>query len=642
VSKRYFKENDMSPSLQILIEIMAPTIAGLLFLGSATYFLRFGEKHSNHRLFGACLFSFGVFFLARPLQLLLAPHPAPLIIVCLRFFLMNGIFAPLVLLTSLKLAKLNVSPKIRGAVHTFGWSMAILYAVAMISGTNSSVVIFMFGDWPAHENIIPAMKSPWYWREVSQLAQILPTLTLGTASAIICFRGSKFNHHDISQQKQLKLFALGILLFVISHSIGGLTKNWWIYYLISVPSALLMSLAMVEDIQQLRLRSEKVLPFLRNELLSFLRTQHYEVERVKELLRQLNKSTEMNVVWVFCVKYKTVDQMEPYERQQKELKHLERSMEKKITPHRYLILAMESDRFALLLDVNEGAQHLNGCDFIAHLMHSLNEPNQGTWYLGQGKPNTTEQLQTSFLEANNALRYAIDNDHAFLAYEDIKSNITPSQYPFQERDEFLRELKNGDLDKSKSRLKILLDRLQAGTDIQQFRSRALEVLGLISMDACEASKDPSAVTDTSSKNIHELFKLNEHQEVTNHLLYSLETLYAKSKPPHSSQPLNIVTKAKAYIEQHYQQPLTRETVASHLGVSASHLDRLCKEQESESIPNLITQARLNKAEALLKHSDSSITQIAFEVGFKDANYFSTVFKKNLGVTPKVFRNRYDG
>ena len=65
--------------------------------------------------------------------------------------------------------------------------------------------------------------------------------------------------------------------------------------------------------------------------------------------------------------------------------------------------------------------------------------------------------------------------------------------------------------------------------------------------------------------------------------------------------------------------------------------RLCKKFNGDSIPNLITHSRLDKAEALLKHSDTPITQIAFEVGFKDANYFSTVFKKNRGMTPKAYR-----
>ncbi|MBR5944676.1 MAG: helix-turn-helix transcriptional regulator, partial [Lachnospiraceae bacterium] len=50
--------------------------------------------------------------------------------------------------------------------------------------------------------------------------------------------------------------------------------------------------------------------------------------------------------------------------------------------------------------------------------------------------------------------------------------------------------------------------------------------------------------------------------------------------------------------------------------------------------------RLNKAKELLKSSDLRSSQIAFDVGYNDAHYFSYIFKKNVGMTPSEYRTRY--
>ena len=50
-------------------------------------------------------------------------------------------------------------------------------------------------------------------------------------------------------------------------------------------------------------------------------------------------------------------------------------------------------------------------------------------------------------------------------------------------------------------------------------------------------------------------------------------------------------------------------------------------------------ARINRAAELLTTTDRSITDIAFDVGFNDSNYFSRQFRKTLGVTPRAFRKQ---
>jgi AraC family L-rhamnose operon transcriptional activator RhaR/AraC family L-rhamnose operon regulatory protein RhaS len=57
------------------------------------------------------------------------------------------------------------------------------------------------------------------------------------------------------------------------------------------------------------------------------------------------------------------------------------------------------------------------------------------------------------------------------------------------------------------------------------------------------------------------------------------------------------------------------------------------------IANLV-QLRVNRAAALLRQTNQSVTEIAFQVGFHDSNYFTRQFHKLLGVTPRQYRHQH--
>lgn len=53
----------------------------------------------------------------------------------------------------------------------------------------------------------------------------------------------------------------------------------------------------------------------------------------------------------------------------------------------------------------------------------------------------------------------------------------------------------------------------------------------------------------------------------------------------------------------------------------------------------VKELRLSKAARLIETTDSSITEIAYSVGFRDAGYFGKCFRKKYGMTPKEYRNK---
>ena len=100
---------------------------------------------------------------------------------------------------------------------------------------------------------------------------------------------------------------------------------------------------------------------------------------------------------------------------------------------------------------------------------------------------------------------------------------------------------------------------------------------------------------------------------------------------------HLIRKAMAYIHARYSEPLRREEIADHIGISADYLTD-CFRQELGITPiTYIRRYRIREACELLRNSDQSITQVALAVGFSDGAHFTRTFTREVGITPRAFR-----
>ena len=99
----------------------------------------------------------------------------------------------------------------------------------------------------------------------------------------------------------------------------------------------------------------------------------------------------------------------------------------------------------------------------------------------------------------------------------------------------------------------------------------------------------------------------------------------------------IVEKAKNIINQKFVSPIGVKDIADEMGLNPNYLGHVFKGSTQMSINDYVNQVRVNKAKSLLKNSDLLIYQIADRVGFNDPQYFSTVFKKLVGISPKEYK-----
>lgn len=92
-----------------------------------------------------------------------------------------------------------------------------------------------------------------------------------------------------------------------------------------------------------------------------------------------------------------------------------------------------------------------------------------------------------------------------------------------------------------------------------------------------------------------------------------------------------------YILDHPTKQFTTETLCRITNLSPSTLRRLFKENTGKSPSTFIQDLRLMVAARRLLVTDARISDIAYQVGFEDPNYFSRMFRKNFGVSPQAYR-----
>lgn len=99
----------------------------------------------------------------------------------------------------------------------------------------------------------------------------------------------------------------------------------------------------------------------------------------------------------------------------------------------------------------------------------------------------------------------------------------------------------------------------------------------------------------------------------------------------------LVKQSLVYLHQHYASALSRHEIARAVGVSERYLSEIFKQEIGLSPWEVLNRFRIQRARELLKETDTSITEIAAQVGFDDPSYFGRVFNQQVGMSPKKYR-----
>lgn len=162
------------------------------------------------------------------------------------------------------------------------------------------------------------------------------------------------------------------------------------------------------------------------------------------------------------------------------------------------------------------------------------------------------------------------------------------------------------------------------------------------------------LTQEAADEIERYFKLLV-SETANHevkwkercavILFDILILLYRSNPEmflveKNSEDLNVIFTIKDYIDHHYSEPLSLDTVAQNFFINKYYLSHQFKEIIGYGFKKYIQLIRINKAKILLQNTNLTVNEICTKIGYDNINYFIRLFKEKEEVTPYQYHKMY--
>lgn len=268
-----------------------------------------------------------------------------------------------------------------------------------------------------------------------------------------------------------------------------------------------------------------------------------------------------------------------------------------------------------------------------------------TFTIGMGSYcNDLTQLHTSYRDATAALDYSIVmGKNKIIWIEDIESKAC-DRVVFDEAME--RALTSCVKLGTEKEINETVDRIfeslvDTRASVKVYQIFLLEMLTAILKAASDTNVEAVDIFDQHYNIFVELDKFTDILDVRNWMKeICIKVMTYITKNRQDTYRL-LAEQAKEYIEANYfDQELTVNKLCDFLHVSPAKLSMIFKKEYKTTVINYLTQVRMDTAKKLLRSTDMKFFEIASEVGYSEANYFSYCFKKNLGISPSEYRKNF--
>lgn len=252
-----------------------------------------------------------------------------------------------------------------------------------------------------------------------------------------------------------------------------------------------------------------------------------------------------------------------------------------------------------------------------------------------------DELSAAYRESKSALASAFGNDKNISTF----AELTPSQKAahsictYKHAEKVVNSLKDKDISEAGKALEHLFNEyMLKNLTVEEIKISALSISASCFMllsdyqiyDDIHIEKEK-----TIYKKINECKSIKSLQEIIyDNIRYIFDAI--KTSKSNRNQ---IVLDVDSYLRENYNRQITLKGIALSLHVSSSYLSRLYKRERGETIIDALNKMRIEVAKKLLKDTTIRISEVANEVGFDDPAYFTHVFIKYVGSTPKDFKTK---
>ncbi|MBC2579497.1 response regulator [Clostridium sp. DJ247] len=252
-------------------------------------------------------------------------------------------------------------------------------------------------------------------------------------------------------------------------------------------------------------------------------------------------------------------------------------------------------------------------------------------------------VHKSYEEAEEALEYRTAfGKNSILYIEDIKptSKVSLSSDVFKKVNELVKSVKSVDLESAMKVTDNLFDimtknHLLKRDDIHLF---LIEIISKLIRIVMEFDGDAERVYGDRFIQLS-ILNFDIIEDIKGKLKGIIKSTIEFINLRQKTANKNFIQKAKNFIDVNYcKEELSLSMVAESVHISPAYLSQIFKHVMGESFIEYLTKVRINYGKKLLKETNLKTYEVAFQVGYNDAQYFSSCFKKIVGTSPTNYRN----
>ncbi len=213
---------------------------------------------------------------------------------------------------------------------------------------------------------------------------------------------------------------------------------------------------------------------------------------------------------------------------------------------------------------------------------------------------------------------------------------------YADEDKLLSYITNGDVILAQSQLENFLIRcseiIRTKDTVRNTKNLLLSTNTLFRKAAHVGGVHPIYIDELSNKWAMKIEQSLSLEALNNMLLQMVRSYCLLTKEHSLSQYSPIIKQALTFINLNLSSNLTVKKVALEVNLSPDYLTRLFKKELGVTVITYINQKRIYRSLKLLKNTNLSIEEIGDLIGLSNTSYFYTLFKREIGISPKQYRN----
>jgi len=177
---------------------------------------------------------------------------------------------------------------------------------------------------------------------------------------------------------------------------------------------------------------------------------------------------------------------------------------------------------------------------------------------------------------------------------------------------------------------------------EQFESLSLHIYTLLGKYGHEHHRKAASFAEAMQQFHSVLLSCRSWREMTAVLQQIAESILRAASDANAAKGGQIVENVKRYVESHYFEDVSLTWVAERFFIHPNYFSKLFKEKSGQNFNDYVTQVRLRRSLELMQDPNLGLTEIAALIGYDNYAYFSSVFRKWAGTSPRNYRHTHSG